>query len=67
MKRAYKAMFVNPQQQEGLTGYSIDETQQKKYEKHRDILVTRGVLFKEVSALITTSRSLRMRPKHINY
>jgi hypothetical protein len=48
MKQAHQAMFVNPKPEGGLTAYSIDEDQQKKYEKHRDTLVDRGFLFKEV-------------------
>ena len=48
MEKAGKAMFVSPEQQGSLTAYGVDEAQQKKYEEHRDVLVTRGVLFKRV-------------------
>jgi hypothetical protein len=48
MKEAHTAMLVNPHQNGELTAYEIDEPQQKRFEKHRDILINRGVLFKEV-------------------
>jgi hypothetical protein len=51
MKKAYNTMMVKPENHAGMTAYSIDETQKKRFERHRDILVERGVLFKKVYVL----------------
>jgi hypothetical protein len=48
MKKAYGAMLVNPTQEGGLVAQDVDESQARRYEKHRDILVARGVLFRKV-------------------
>jgi len=48
MKEAHTAMLVHPHRNGELTAYDIDQAQQKRFEKHRDILINRGVLFKEV-------------------